>query len=432
MKKNSLTLRQKCIFAFLLVVFCRILAGIPTPFVNREYFAAVTEMNSALGFMNVLSGNSLSTLSIMALGITPYITASIVLQLMGVVIPRIEELRKGMAEDREKLERITVMLGCVLSLIQGISMGYGFGRNGMLLSNEWYVILLVSVIWMFGTLIESFIGKFITDKLIGNGISMILLANILSSYPSDAYSLYNILTSGKTLAVAVSFVAAAVIGIFLMFMFTVFVEGCEKQIPVTYTQKIGTYQNSKIISSIPIKLCPGSVVPVIFASSLFAIPGMVAAIMGKSAGWLNLFNTMAWFNTSYEWYWSIGAVIYVAMIFGFSYYYVNLEINPMQVASDIKKGGGVIPGIRPGKPTSEYITRQMKYTIFIGAIALSIIAMVPIVLGGLLNIPHVSFLGTSIIIVCGVCLELRKTITAEMKTKNRTYKRKGNFLNGKR
>ena len=150
MKKNSLTLRQKCIFAFLHVVFCRILAGIPTPFVNREYFAAVTEMNSALGFMNVLSGNSLSTLSIMALGITPYITASIVLQLMGVVIPRIEELRKGMAEDREKLERITVMLGCILSLIQGISMGYGFGRNGMLLSNEWYVILLVDLLFFNG------------------------------------------------------------------------------------------------------------------------------------------------------------------------------------------------------------------------------------------------------------------------------------------
>ena len=171
MKKENLTLRKKCIFAFLLVVFCRVLAGIPTPFVNREYFSAVTEMNSALGFMNVLSGNSLSNLSIMALGITPYITASIVLQLMGVVIPRIDELRRGMAEDREKLERITVILGCVLSFIQGISMSIGFGRSGMLVSTAWYAVILVSAIWMFGTLIESFIGKFISDKLIGNGIN---------------------------------------------------------------------------------------------------------------------------------------------------------------------------------------------------------------------------------------------------------------------
>ena len=431
MKKENLTLRKKCIFAFLLVVFCRVLAGIPTPFVNREYFSAVTEMNSALGFMNVLSGNSLSNLSIMALGITPYITASIVLQLMGVVIPRIDELRRGMAEDREKLERITVILGCVLSFIQGISMSIGFGRSGMLVSTAWYAVILVSAIWMLGTLIESFIGKFISDKLIGNGISMILLANILSSYPSDAYSLYNMLSSGRKTAVAVTIGAAAVIGIFAMFAFTVFVEGCEKRVPVTYAQKMGNYQNSKIVSNIPIKLCPGSVVPVIFASSLFAIPGMVAAIMGRSAGWLNIFNTMSWFNSSYEWYWSFGALIYVAMIFGFSYYYVNIEINPIQVAADIKKGGGMIPGIRPGKPTADYIKRQMKYTIFIGAIALSVIAMVPIVVGGLFNIPRVSFLGTSIIIVCGVCLELRKTITSEMNTKQ-TYRRKGSFLNGKR
>ena len=268
------------------------------------------------------------------------------------------------------------------------------------------------------TRIESFIGKFISDKLIGNGISMILLANILSSYPSDAYSLYNMLSSGRKTAVAVTIGAAAVIGIFAMFAFTVFVEGCEKRVPVTYAQKMGNYQNSKIVSNIPIKLTDTSRLPAITGrSALFAIPGMVAAIMGRSAGWLNIFNTMSWFNSSYEWYWSFGALIYVAMIFGFSYYYVNIEINPIQVAADIKKGGGMIPGIRPGKPTADYIKRQMKYTIFIGAIALSVIAMVPIVVGGLFNIPRVSFLGTSIIIVCGVCLELRKTITSELNGK---------------
>jgi preprotein translocase subunit SecY len=430
MKKKELALYQKCMFAFLLVVFCRILAGIPTPFVNRDYFNSMTELSNALGFMNLLSGNGLSSLSLMALGITPYITASIVLQLMGVVIPRIEELRKGMSEDREKLERITVILGCVLSFMQGIGMSIGFGKNGMLLSAKWYVIILVSCIWMLGTLTESLIGKFITDKLIGNGISMILLANILSAYPSDAYSLYSRITVGRTAAVAAAVIAAVLVGIFLMFMFVVFVEGCEKRIPITYTQKVSNFQNSKIVSNIPIKLCPGSVVPVIFASSIFALPGMIAAITGKTAGWLNLFNTTSWFNTSYEWYWSIGALIYVAMIFGFSYYYVSLEINPIQVASDIKNGGGIIPGIRPGRPTSDYIRRQMKYTIFIGAAALSVIAMVPIILGGLFSIPRVSFLGTSIIIVCGVILELRKAITSEMVSTNRPRNRKGRFLNG--
>lgn len=424
--KKELTLNQKCLYAFLLIILCRVLSGVPTPFVDREYLKAIMEQNSALSILNTMSGNSLGNLSIMALGITPFITASIVMQLMGVVIPRLDELRNGMADEREKLEKITIILGCALSFAQGIGMGVGFGHRGMFTSDKWYVLGAVALIWMAGTLFEALIGKFISDKLIGNGVSMILLANILSSYPSDMYALFSTITVGKKIAIAVTLSAVAVLGIVFMFAFTVYMEGCEKRIPVMYTQKVGGYNSPKIMNYIPIKLCPGSVVPVIFTASIFSLPGMIALFTGKTGmNWLHFFDTSCWFNTSYAWYYSIGALVYVLLIFGFSYYYVNIEINPIQTSMNIKKAGGLIPGVKPGRNTSEFIRQQMKYTIFIGAIALSFIAIVPIVLGGLFSIPRVSFLGTSIIITCGVILETRKAILAESKGKIKKRKRGG-------
>lgn len=424
--KRELTLNQKCLYAFLLIILCRVLSGVPTPFVNREYLKAIMEQNSALSILNTMSGNSLGNLSIMALGITPYITASIVMQLMGVVIPRLDELRNGMADEREKLEKITIILGCVLSFAQGIGMGIGFGRRGMFTSDKWYVLGAVALIWMAGTLFEALIGKFISDKLIGNGVSMILLANILSSYPSDMYALFSTITVGKKIAIAVTLSVVAVIGIVCMFAFTVYMEGCEKRIPVMYTQKVGGYNSPKIMNYIPIKLCPGSVVPVIFTASIFSLPGMIALFAGKTdMNWLHFFDTTCWFNRSYAWYYSIGALVYILLIFGFSYYYVNIEVNPIQTSMNIKKAGGLIPGVKPGRNTSEFLRQQMKYTIFIGAIALSFIAIVPIVLGGLFSIPRVSFLGTSIIITCGVILETRKAILAESRGKIKRRKRGG-------
>lgn len=428
-----MSVKRKCVCALLLVLLCRFLSGIPAPFVNRDYLKGIMGSNGAFGIMNMLTGNDLGSMSVMALGITPYITVSIVIQLLAVVFPRLDELKKGMADERELMEKVTIAAGCVFSGIQGAAMCIGFGKRGLLVTDKFYAAAAVVLIWMIGTLVEVLIGTFISKKLIGNGISLILLANILSSYPSDAYSLFSLVFAGRKTVPALTISAAVLAGIFAMFAFTVFVEGCEKRIPVYYSQKIGGNNSPLTASFLPIRLCPGSVVPVIFASSLFAVPSMAAMLAGKGdMEWLRFFDSSWWFNSSYKAYYSLGAVAYVLMIFGFSYYYVNIELNPVQTSISLKKAGGLIPGIRQGRDTSNYLRKQMKYTILIGAAALSFIAMVPIVLGGVFSVPRVSFLGTSIIIACGVVLETRKTITAELKTESKRNRKYGGFFNVKK
>ena len=215
---KGLTVKRKCVYVLCLLIFCRILSGIPTPFVNREYVKGILDSNGAFGIMNMLTGNSLSSLSIMALGITPYITASIVIQLLGVAFPKIDEMNRGMADDRKKMDRIMIAVGCGFSALQGIAMCVGFGRSNVIASDKWYAFMLIILIWTAGTFLEIMIGMFITKNLIGNGVSLILLANILSSYPSDAYSLFQLIfAKGKTTAAmmaAVAVIAAcAIVGL---------------------------------------------------------------------------------------------------------------------------------------------------------------------------------------------------------------------------
>lgn len=426
--KKVLTFRQKCAGTLLILLACRIMSGIPAPFVSAEYFKQIAESNQALGLLNMFSGNAFSQLSIMALGITPYITASIIIQLMTVVIPKLEELRNGMKDDRDLLENITIGLGCALAFLQGLGMSVRFGATGMITPYAWYTVLLVTVIWTLGTFVEAMLGKYIEKNLIGNGISLILLANILSSYPKDAYSVYALLVSGKEIGPAILITVAVLVFIFFMFAFVVYLEGCEKKIPIVYSGKIvGNRLMTAQNSVIPIKLCPGSVVPVIFASSIFSFPALIATIAGVKGDvkWMHFLDTTYWFRSAYPWY-TLGAILYVLCILGFSYYYVSIEINPAKIAENIKKNGGVIPGVRQGKPTQAYIEKQMKYMILIGGIGLSIVALVPIILAGTLNIPHVGFLGTSIIITCGVIQETMKTLSVET-TQTSKYK-KGAFL----
>ena len=313
---KGLTVKRKCVYVLCLLIFCRILSGIPTPFVNREYVKGILDSNGAFGIMNMLTGNSLSSLSIMALGITPYITASIVIQLLGVAFPKIDEMNRGMADDRKKMDRIMIAVGCGFSALQGIAMCVGFGRSNVIASDKWYAFMLIILIWTAGTFLEIMIGMFITKNLIGNGVSLILLANILSSYPSDAYSLFQLIfAKGKTTAAMMAAVAVIAV-VVAMFAFTVFVEGCEKRISVYYTRKVGGYNSPMTGSYIPIKLCPGGVIPVIFASSLFSMPGIIAQIAGKSnMAWLRFFDTTCWFNSAFKPYYSFGALVYIFMIF---------------------------------------------------------------------------------------------------------------------
>lgn len=404
------TVAQKALFTFATLFAIRLFYEIPTPGINTEYFKALLQMNTSLSILNALSGSGLSHLSIMTLGISPYITASIIIQLLATIIPKMEEWQRGMKQDRDRLEKITIVLGGIMAVLQGSLMAIGFGKQGMLLNYKWYWVTLVTCIWTVTAVVMSLIGKYMSDhkeKYIGNGISMILLLNIIASFPADMKTIYNKFINGKELknqCIAGIIIFAFV---FLLFLFTVYLQSTEKQIRVNYCNKIGNQ-----LGVIPLKLCPGGVVPIIFASSIMSIPVLVVSIMGKTdVEWVQYLNSANWFNPKHMQY-SIGAILYTFMIFCFSYYYTQVTFNPIEIEDRITKNGGTIDGIRPGTDTIQYINDTVKKTIALGALGLSVIAFVPIILGGVFGLSNISFLGTSIIIVVSVILETKKEMLA--------------------
>lgn len=427
-------LRNKLLIVIAILFGIRILSGIPTPGVNRNYFKLLLAQNSTLNFFNAISGNGLSNLSIMALSITPYITASIIIQLLGVIFPQVKELQKCKTKaDKRKYEWILVFSGAGLACLESLTMAIGFGRKGLLTKYKWYYVLLITVIWTIMATLTSIIGKIISVKLVGNGISLILVSNILSSYPSDSANIYEVLMKGKKTYIAGLHLFFLLILITTLFIFTVWLQDTEKKIPVTYSGKLQGKSTFKGVSTntIPIKLCPGGVVPIIFASSLISFPILIAQIAGaKQNAVLKLLNSGYWFNTSKPWY-TFGALIYLVLIFAFSYFYTEITMNPEEIANNIKKSGGNIAGIRAGSSTAEYLRKQMKYLIAIGSFCLCIIAIIPFIVSGLTGLSRLSFFGTSIIITVSVILETKKLILS--KTQENYYMnrvKKGGLFRG--
>lgn len=343
-------LRNKLLIVIAILFGIRILSGIPTPGVNRNYFKLLLAQNSTLNFFNAISGNGLSNLSIMALSITPYITASIIIQLLGVIFPQVKELQQCKTKaDKRKYEWILVFSGAGLACLESLTMAIGFGRKGLLTKYKWYYVLLITVIWTIMTTLTSIIGKIISVKLVGNGISLILVSNILSSYPSDSANIYEVLMKGKKTYIAGLHLFFLLILITALFIFTVWLQDTEKKIPVTYSGKLQGKSTFKGVSTntIPIKLCPGGVVPIIFASSLISFPILIAQIAGaKQNAVLKLLNSGYWFNTSKPWY-TFGALIYLVLIFAFSYFYTEITMNPEEIANNIKKKHTVYKVVHP-------------------------------------------------------------------------------------
>ena len=343
-------LRNKLLIVIAILFGIRILSGIPTPGVTRNYFKLLLAQNSTLNFFNAISGNGLSNLSIMALSITPYITASIIIQLLGVIFPQVKELQQCKTKaDKRKYEWILVFSGAGLACLESLTMAIGFGRKGLLTKYKWYYVLLITVIWTIMATLTSIIGKIISVKLVGNGISLILVSNILSSYPSDSANIYEVLMKGKKTYIAGLHLFFLLILITALFIFTVWLQDTEKKIPVTYSGKLQGKSTFKGVSTntIPIKLCPGGVVPIIFASSLISFPILIAQIAGaKQNAVLKLLNSGYWFNTSKPWY-TFGALIYLVLIFAFSYFYTEITMNPEEIANNIKKAVEILPEFVP-------------------------------------------------------------------------------------
>lgn len=424
-------IRKKLIFTFLMLVVIRFGSELPIPGVNTSYFADffANQTNDAFGFFNAMTGGSFTSMSVFALSITPYITSSIIMQLLTIAIPKLEEMQREGEDGRKKIAEYTRYLTVGLALIESIAMALGFGGQGLLIEfNAWSVIIAVATMTA-GSAFLMWIGERITEKGVGNGISIVLLFNIISSLPNDVNTLYLRFLLGKNIGPAVVITLVMIAVAVAMVVFVTYLQDGERRIPVQYSKKmVGRKMVGSQSSHIPLKVNTAGVIPVIFASSIMSFPVVIAqffhpdysSIGGKL---LMVLNSSYWFRPDMPVY-SIGLVIHLVLIVLFAYFYTSITFNPLEVANNMKKSGGFIPGIRPGKPTSDYLEKILNYIIFVGAIGLIVISVIPIVISGLFSVSRLSFLGTSLIIIVSVILETIKSIESQMIVRN--YK---GFLN---
>lgn len=415
--------RKKLLYTFLMLVVIRIGSQLPIPGVETSFFKDffAQQNNDAFGFFNAMTGSSFTNMSVFALSITPYITSSIIMQLLTIAIPKLEEMQKDGEDGRKKIAEYTRYVTVGLALIESIAMAIGFGGQGLLKEFNALSIIIAVVTMTAGSALLMWIGERITENGVGNGISIVLLFNIISSIPSDASTLYTRFMAGKSVAVAA--VAAIIIlaVVIAIVVFVVILQDGERRIPVQYSKKM---QGRKMVggqsSNIPLKVNTAGVIPVIFASSILSFPVVISQFFGSRINYdsigghlLLMLNSSNWFKPERPVY-SIGLIVYIALIIVFAYFYTSITFNPLEVANNMKKSGGFIPGIRPGKPTSDYLNSILDYIVFIGACGLIVICIVPIMVSGIFSVSRLSFGGTSLIIIVSVVLETMKAIESQM------------------
>ena len=427
-------IRNKLIFTLIMLVVVRLGCELPVPGVDRSYFANwfAQQTGDAFNFMDAFTGGSFLRMSVFALNITPYITSSIIMQLLTIAIPKLEEMQREGEDGRKKIASITRYVTVGLALMESSAMAIGFGRQGLLDDFNALNVIRVITALTAGSAFIMWIGERITENGVGNGISIVLTINIISRIPEDLRSLWKQFVTPQFEAhkygagtIAIAIIAAVII---VTVILTVILNGAERRIPVQYAKKV---QGRKMVggqsSHIPLKVNTGGVIPIIFASSLMQLPSVISSFFGSSkVTWWQKFmyflNSGNWFKAG-AWQYTWGALIYVVLVVFFAYFYTSITFNPMEVAENMKKSGGFIPGTRPGKPTQDYLNKVLNYIVFIGAVGLIIVAIIPIIFNGLFG-ASVSFGGTSLIIIVGVILETMKQIESQMLVRN--YK---GFLN---
>ena len=417
-------LRDKILFTFAMLVVIRIGSQLPVPGVNGEYFRNwfAAQADGAFSFFDAITGGSFINMSILALNISPYITSSIIIQLLTIAIPKLEEMQRDGEDGRKKMTAITRYVTIALALVQSTAMSVAFGRQGYLTEFTALNVITSIVTLTAGSAFLMWIGERITEKGIGNGISIVLVINIISRLPEDLSNLFEQFVFGKAPATAI--LAAAVIFaiIIAMVVLVIILNDGVRKIPVQYANKV---QGRKMVgvntSSIPLKVNTSGVIPVIFAQSLLQLPIIISSFAGYNGTgvWseiLKYLNSGYWCNPSQLKY-SVGLLVYIVLIIFFAYFYTSITFNPLLIADNMKKQGGFIPGIRPGKPTSDYLNKVLNYVVFIGAIGLTIIAVLPYIFSGVFK-ASVSFGGTSLIIIVSVVLETIKQVESQMLVRN--------------
>nr|WP_300185726.1 preprotein translocase subunit SecY [uncultured Agathobaculum sp.] len=406
-------LRGKILYTLFILLIFRFGSCIPVPFIDTQLLAAYFEQaavsGSMLGYLDMFTGGGLSQATIFAMSITPYINASIILQLLTVAIPALERMVKdGGEEGRKKIASWTRYLAVILGLLQGFSYYALLRSNGFLSNTGALAAAAIILTFTAGTALIMWLGEHITQNGIGNGISIILFAGIVSRGPSLMRTLWNLLQTGTQ--GIVSAVLMVIIGLAVV-VFIVFMSNAERRIPVQYAKRVvGRKMYGGQSTHLPIKVNASGVMPIIFASSILSLPQTIAMFWSPEAGTVG-YHIMNLFSQANPFY----IVVYGLLILAFAYFYASIQFNPIEIANNLKKNGGFIPGFRPGKPTSDFITKALGKVTFVGAIFLGIVAILPLIVGAISpTLSNVALGGTSVIIVVGVALDTVKQMEAQM------------------
>ena len=413
-------LRKKLLYTLLIIIVFRFGSVIPAPFLDA---AALSELmanagqNSALGYINMLTGGAFSYASLFAMGITPYINSSIIMQLLTIAIPPLERLAKEGEEGRKKIATITRYVTVVLGLIQGVAYYFYLRTNGIVAYTDGFAGVFVAVVIVLtftaGTALIMWMGEQINEKGVGNGISIILFAGIVARLPVTFGTVWQYMqlgmesaaTSGQYLVLAPLFIVLFLVVIWVI----VFMNEAERRIPVQYAKKVvGRKMYGGQSTFLPVKVAMSGVMPVIFASSILFIPQFIQFFWNPSEGFgralLDAFSSSGW----------LYVVLYFFLILMFAYFYMSIQYNPLEMANNLRQNNGTIPGIRPGKPTADFIAKILSKVTLIGALFLAFVALIPIIYTNVTGMYGLSLGGTSIIIIVGVALETVKQLESQM------------------
>ncbi len=411
-------LRKKICFTLFIVLLYRIGSVIPVPFVSGTLQSVLQESGSLFAYFNILSGEAFSKATLFALSISPYITASIVIQLLTIAIPALERLSKQGEEGRKKISQITRYCTVILALLTSIGY-YTYLRNTVIdvygntmltdMGKTWFGAFVIISCYCAGASIIMWLAEKINEKGKGNGISIILFANIVASLPSIIGVAFERVKTSTTLGILIPVITIVVL--VLMIVFIVYVTNAERRLPVQYAKRqVGRKLYGGQSTYLPMKLNMSGVMPIIFASSIAAIPTTIALIFPPKAG--SIWDKVVGFFSSTS---PVYMILYFLLIIGFSYFYLAISFNPIEIANNLKNNGGFIPGIRPGKPTTDYISKILSRVTLIGAVFLGIVAVLPLLIGIISpELSGLAFGGSSLLILVSVVLETTKEIEADM------------------
>ena len=400
---SAVELRKKILFTLMMFAVFRFGAHIPVPGIDSAKLAQLFGNNTLFDLMDLFAGGTLSKFSIFAMSITPYINASIIMQLLGVVVPQIERWSKEGEDGRKKITQCVRYGTVILAFVQGLGMSYGFSQ-ALTFQSTFISHILIATILTAGSVFLMWIGEQITDKGIGNGISLLIFAGIVARLPSGAYTLFEYVRSGAVNVLAV--LAFIILGAAVI-AFVIMIQQGQRKVPVQYAKRVvGRKVYGGQTTYLPLRVNQAGVIPIIFASSILMFPLTIAQ-----------FTKIAWLHSIAGWFaWgsALNTILYILFILFFTYFYTAVTFNIPEVAENMKKQGGFIPGLRPGKPTSDYLERVMSRITLAGAVFLAVIAIIPNIMGWITGIQGIYFGGTALLIVVGVALDTMKQIEALM------------------